>query len=209
MSNTSRKNLAHSLIRPFLELSIIERHPLPVRILHWLQVIIITTLIVCGLYLHYPRFLETPYSTIKNIKGVFNFLLIANTLVYIYYSLISKHYRELIIGFRDLQHIPSFFRYIFFLSENPGYYGKYNPGQKAMYTFWFILILIQIFTGLQLFFPDTFGYFIKLSGGLNKIRQVHYFATWIFAATIPIHLYLSITEDPAKLQSIFTGYARR
>ena len=209
MEKTNKENLDSFTLSPFHFSTIIELHPLPVRILHWLQVIIITTLIVCGLYLHYPRFLEIPYSTVKYIKGVLNFLLIANTLVYIYYSVISKHYRELIVGFRDLKHIPSFFRYIFFLNKSPGYYGKYNPGQKAMYTFWFILILIQIFTGLQLFFPDTFGYFIKLSGGLNKIRQVHYFATWIFAATIPIHLYLSITEDPAKLQSIFTGYARR
>jgi len=209
MSNISKKPLAHSPTRPLINSDIIELHPLPVRILHWNQFFIIITLIVCGMYLHYPRFLDTPYTTIKNIKGVFNFLLIANTMVYIYYSLISKHYSELIFGLRDIKFIPSFFRYVFFLKENPGYYGKYNPGQKATYTLWFLLILIQIFTGLLLFFPDTFGYFIVLGGGLNKIRQVHYFVTWVLIATIPIHIYLAITEDPAKLQSIFTGYARR
>lgn len=188
---------------------IIELHPLPVRILHWSQFFIIITLIFCGLYLHYPRFLDTSFTAVKTTKGIFNFLLIANTMIYVYYSVITQHYRELIFGIRDIKFIPSFLRYVFFLSKNPGYYGKYNPGQKAMYSFWFLLILLQIFTGLILFFPDTFGYLVMLGGGLNKIRQIHYFITWIFIATIPIHIYLSITEDPAKLQSIFTGYARR
>jgi len=208
LKKNNNTGIDSSTLSPFHYSTIIELHPLPVRILHWSQFFIITTLITCGMYLHYPIF-DIPFATVKNIKGIFNFFLIANTLVYIYYSLISKHYRELIFGFRDIKYTPSFFRYIFFFNKNPGYYGKYNPGQKAVYTFWFLLILLQIFAGLLLFFPDSFGYFIKLSGGLNKIRQVHYFATWIFIATIPIHIYLSITEDPAKLQSIFTGYARR
>ncbi|MDK2824177.1 MAG: Ni/Fe-hydrogenase 1 B-type cytochrome subunit [Clostridia bacterium] len=188
---------------------IIELHSLPVRILHWTQVFIIITLIICGFYIHYPGLLNIPFSTIKNIKGVFNFLLIINSSLYIYYSIISKHYLELIFSFRDIRFIPVFFKYIFFLKDEPGYYGKYNPGQKATYTFWFLLILVQIFTGLTLFYPETFGFFVKLLGGLNRIRITHYFATWLFVFTIPIHLYLAITEDPAKLQSIFTGYARR
>ena len=138
-------------------LSLVLLHPLPTRILHWSQVFIIITLISCGMFLHYPRFLDSSFSTIKNIKGIFNFLLIANTAVYIYYSLRTKHYRELIFSRRDTQFIPSFLRYMFFLKEDPGYYGKYNPGQKAVYTTWFLLILLQILTGLLLFFLITLG----------------------------------------------------
>lgn len=208
MSST-KKSLTHRYSDPLIDSALVELHPLPVRILHWSQVFIITTLIFCGMYLHYPRFLDTAFSTVKNTKGIFNFLLMANTLVYIYYSLRTKHYREVIFSRRDIQFIPSFFRYILFLKENPGYYGKYNPGQKAVFTTWFLFVLLQIFTGLLLFYPDTFGEIIRLGGGLNKIRQVHYFITWLFIATIPIHIYLALTEDPAKLQSIFTGYARR
>jgi Ni/Fe-hydrogenase 1 B-type cytochrome subunit len=202
-------NIDSSTVSLFRSSTIIQLHSLPVRLLHWAQFFIITTLIICGMYLHYPLFLDIPFNTVKNLKGVFNFLLISNTMIYIYYSLISKHYREVIFSFRDIRFIPSFFRYIFFLNKNPGYYGKYNPGQKAIYTFWLMLILLQIFTGFMLFLPDTFGYFIKLTSGLNKIRQAHYLVTWLFISTIPIHIYFAITEDPAKLQSMFTGYARR
>jgi len=190
-------------------MSKIMLHSLPVRLLHWNQAITLTILIICGLYLHKPGLLNIPFQTVKNIKGVFNFVLIANTVIYIYYSLISKHYHDLIFSLRDIRFIPSFMQYTLFLKENPGYYGKYNPGQKATYTLWFILILIQIITGLALFYPDPLSYLVNLLGGLNKIRQIHYLVTWVFVATIPIHIYLAITEDPAKLQSIFTGYVRR
>ncbi|NLT94032.1 MAG: iron hydrogenase [Clostridia bacterium] len=209
MSDTTKRMFAHRPTGPQIDTALVQLHPLPVRILHWTQFFIIMILIICGMYLHYPRFLEHSFSTIKNIKGVFNFLLIANTLVYVYYSLRTEHYREIILGRRDLRFIPDFLRYIFFLKKNHGYYGKYNPGHKAVFSTWFLLILLQIFTGLLLFFPDTFGAIIKLWGGLNKIRQVHYLITWLFIASIPIHVYLALTEDPAKLQSIFTGYARK
>lgn len=188
---------------------IIEIHPLAVRILHWNQVFIITLLITCGLYIHYPFFPELPLKTIKNIKGVFNFLLIANTSIYIYYSLVTRHYTELILRMGDLAFLPGFFKYVFFLQDEQGYLGKYNPGQKAAYTLWFFLLMVQIVTGLLLFFPNFFGYFLKIGGGLNNIRTIHYSVTWIFLATIPLHIYLALTEDPAKLQSIFTGYVRR
>ena len=203
--------LAHSPTGPLTHFhqELIEVHPLPIRIFHWVMVFTITTLVFTGMYIHYPGLLNIPFSTVKTIKGVSNFILIANTALYVYYSLITKHYCELIFRLKDVHFLPNFFRYFLFLKDNPGYYGKYNPGQKATYTLWFLLILIQIFTGLILFFPDIFAFLIPKLGGLNKIRMVHYLVTWIFVATIPLHVYLALTEDPAKLQSIFTGWARR
>ncbi|MFZ7101317.1 MAG: cytochrome b/b6 domain-containing protein [Peptococcaceae bacterium] len=195
--------------RPPSHYKLVELHPLAVRLLHWNQVFILLTLISCGLYIHHPGLFPIPLGTVKNIKSIGNFLLIANTMVYIYYSIITGHYHDLIFAPKDIKFLRGFFKYILFLKESPGYYGKYTPGQKITYTLWLLLILNQIGTGLMMFFPETFGYFIKLAGGLNKIRLIHYFPSWLFISTIPIHVYLAITENPAKLQSIFTGYARR
>ena len=200
---------AHVPTRPRAHDHLVELHSLPIRILHWNSVFIIFTLIITGLFLHYPLGIELPLRAVRQTKGIFNFLLIVNTSIYIYYSLITKHYTNLIFSSRDFKFIPSFTRYMLFLKEEPGYYGKYNPGQKATYSLWLLLILTQITTGLLLFYPEHLGFFIWQVGGLNKIRLVHYFVTWLFIATIPIHLYLAITEDPAKLQSIFTGWGRK
>ena len=189
--------------------NVIELHSLTIRILHWVQAITVFILIIAGLHLHHPTLLNIPLSTVREVKGIFNFVLIANLLIYIYYSFITRHYSDLIFSLKDIPFIPSFFKYMFFIKESPGYYGKYNPGQKATYTMWFIVFLIQIVTGLTLFFPEQLGFLIPLLGGLNRIRMIHYFMTWVLIATIPIHIYLAITEDPAKLQSIFTGKARR
>ena len=52
-------------------------------------------------------------------------------------------------------------------------YGKYNPGQKAMYTGWLVMAIIQIITGFILYkTPSSFRANRGLPGGDIAIRMV-------------------------------------
>jgi len=58
-------------------------------------------------------------------------------------------------------------------------------------------------------FPDGTVRLQRMLGGLNTLRSIHFLVAAFFAGTIPFHLYLVFSEDPAKLQAIFTGYVQK
>jgi Ni/Fe-hydrogenase 1 B-type cytochrome subunit len=72
-------------------------------------------------------------------------------------------------------------------------FGKYNAGQKLLYTLWPILLLFQAVTGFAMYFPETFSGFIYLFGGLNHFRVWHVIGAWIFTITTIAHIYLGTT----------------
>jgi Ni/Fe-hydrogenase 1 B-type cytochrome subunit len=96
-----------------------------------------------------------------------------------------------------------------FLSEPHPNFGKYNPGQRLLFCSWAVVLVIGGIAGLAAYFPQQAIPINKLYGGLPGIKWVKYLTAVFFAATIPIHLYLVFSEDPAKLQAIFTGYVRK
>ena len=96
-------------------------------------------------------------------------------------------------------------KYYLFLSDSHPDYGKYNPGQKMMYTGWLAMVLIQIITGFILYKPDLFMFWGGLLGGLVALRVVHYIVTWLFVLSVMAHVYLDLSEGIPVLLSMFTG----
>ena len=50
---------------------------------------------------------------------------------------------------------------------------------------------------------------MPLVGGMPVLRLVHHVATWVFAAFIPVHVYLAMRADPLErsgsISSIISG----
>jgi len=46
-------------------------------------------------------------------------------------------------------------------------------------------------------------------GGLQVIRWIKFTISIYLLATIPVHIYLSLTEDISRLQAMVTGYERK
>ena len=132
-----------------------------------------------------------------------------NVIGQIYYYIYTRKFTEVIFLPRDLQNLRSFSRYYMFIANETPNYGRYNPGQKAIYTVWLAAIMLSIICGNALLFPDDTVWLQKIMHGLNTIRIIKYFIVMFFVGTIPLHLYLVFTEDPAKLQAMFTGYIKK
>lgn len=182
-------------------------HPLPVRIFHWLMVVCISVLLFTGFYQHSPfEALNLPFRVIRKIHGMSGMMLLFILAGQLYYYGFTKKFTEMIFLPGDVHNVYSFARYILFLSDGHPNFGRYNPGQKLLFTLWGCAVLAAAFTGLLLLFPENVMWGERLLGGLNHIRIIHYFTAVIFASSVPLHLYLVFTEDPAKLQAMFTGY---
>jgi Ni/Fe-hydrogenase b-type cytochrome subunit len=183
-------------------------HPLPVRIFHWIMFAAVVYLVITGLYLHAP-WGALPYGTIRKSHAFAGIILMLNFGGQIYYYLVTGKYREVLFTRHDLPNLRSFFRYALFITENHPNYGRYNPGQKVLFTSWGSAVLLAGIAAMPYFFPEYTAWLSRPVGGLGGIRILYYGITMFFLATIPLHLYLAFTEEPAKLQAMFSGYVNK
>lgn len=185
-------------------------HPLPVRIFHWIMFACVMVLMATGFYIGSPPdWLALPMSRVRKAHGIFGALLAFNLFGQVYYYIYTGKYTEILLRPADWVNVRSFVRYYLFITAGHPNYGRYNPGQKALFTAWGLAAALGVLTGAALFLPDSLVWLQRLFGGLNGIRVIHYCVGVFFAATVPFHLYLVFTEDPAKLQAMFTGYVQK
>lgn len=184
--------------------------PLPVRIFHWVMVVSVLLLTGTGIMFSLPHhFLILPYRLLRLIHGTAGIILTANTFGQIYYYLVTRRYPEVLLNLDDWRNLGAFLQYYVFLRPSHPNFGRYNPGQKLIYDSWILLIVLSAVAGFILMFPaDSTAWQVWL-GGMQQLRLVKYFITIWFIATIPVHIYLVFTEDPAKLQAMITGYVSK
>jgi Ni/Fe-hydrogenase 1 B-type cytochrome subunit len=184
--------------------------PLLIRIHHWVMAISVVILTVTGFHLSQPfSWLAVKMSSVRKLHYIFGFIALANLVAHVAFYIITKTYNDILLRWRNIKDIPSFVKYFLFLSEPHPNFGKYNPGQRLIFCSWAIMLFIGGIAGLATYFPQKAVFINKFFGGLQGIKWIKYLTAVFFAATIPIHLYLVFSEDPAKLQAIFTGYVKK
>jgi Ni/Fe-hydrogenase 1 B-type cytochrome subunit len=187
-----------------------ERHSVWIRIFHWINMVAIMLLIFTGFYIHAPQ----SFRLFGNMDGArmvhfaMAYVLCFGVVLRVYYAIAAKDAKNIVFNPKtDIPNLPSMMKYYLFMSDSHPYYGKYNPGQKAMYTGWLVMALIQIITGFILYKPQV-AFWANLGdflGGDIAIRLVHLIVTWLFVLTILAHVYLDISEGVPVLKSMFTG----
>jgi len=184
------------------------RHPLWLRLLHWSNMISITLLCLTGFYIHAPQTfrLFSNMDTPRMIHFAMGYLLLFGLVMRVYFGIATKDWRNVIYApIKDTLKLPSMIKYYLFLAKDHPFYGKYNPGQKGMYTGVLVLGICQVITGFILYKPLAFTHAAGLLGGYIAIRVVHYIITWIFVLMVLVHVYLDVAEGIPVLMSIFTG----
>ena len=183
-------------------------HPLPARILHWVNAANIGLLTTTGLYIrdpgHFSLFANMDIARKTHFIAIY--LIIYGIMIRIYYSYLSKDYREILFQRKDIKELPVLMKYYLFLSKSSPDYGKYNPGQKLLYNAWAVLAFCQAVTGFTLYWPDALTRFGRLLGGPVVIRQFHFMLTWVFIVTVALHVYLSCLGGWTVIKSMITGY---
>jgi Ni/Fe-hydrogenase 1 B-type cytochrome subunit len=185
-----------------------ERHSVWIRVFHWINMIAITMLILTGFYIHAPqsfRLFDT-MTTARTVHFCMAYLLCFGVVGRMYYMIVANDTKNLIYEpINDTKKLPSMIKYYMFLADDHPYYGKYNPGQKGMYTGVFVMAVIMIITGFILYKPLAFGFMAGWLGGFVAVRIIHYAITWIFVLCILAHVYLDVAEGIPILKSMFTG----
>ncbi|UCH83043.1 MAG: cytochrome b/b6 domain-containing protein [Candidatus Latescibacterota bacterium] len=188
------------------------------RIWHWLQAAIILSLFVTGLEVHAPDlFRLTGFEAAVGIHRILGFVLIAHAFLGLFYHLTTGKISEYFSASPDavtlaIQQIAFYTRGIFRGDPHPfekRLGQKLNPLQKITYVMILnVLLPVQIATGLLMWgtqqWPDTVG---RL-GGLAVLGAVHTTGSWLFAAFIIMHIYLTTTGHTplANIRAMITGW---
>lgn len=184
------------------------RHPIWIRIFHWTNMIAITLLMLTGYYIHAPQTfrLFDNMDTPRMLHFAMAYVLCVGVVGRVYYAIVTGDWKNILFSpLKDIRNFPSMMKYYLFLADSHPDYGKYNPGQKMMYSGWLFMALIQIITGFILYKPDLFPGLGALLGGLIAVRVIHYVVTWLFLLSVLAHVYLDISEGIPVLLSMFTG----
>ncbi len=184
------------------------RHSIWIRIFHWVNAVSILLLILTGFQIHAPWMVKLfgPLSAARTIHFIAGYILLFSVIGRVYYAIVARDAKNIVYRpIQDTKNFPSMIKYYLFMSNSHPDYGKYNPGQKMMYTGWLFMAIIMIITGFILYKPALFMGLGSALGGLVAIRVIHYIGTWLFVLSVIVHVYLDVSEGIPVLKSMFSG----
>ncbi|HHW13932.1 MAG TPA: hypothetical protein GXX28_03235, partial [Firmicutes bacterium] len=190
-----------------------ERHPLWLKVTHWVHLASMLVLIFSGFFITYAHraFLFPTMRAARQWHFYAMWVLFWTLVARIYYLYASGVRRDFKLTRNDLRDLPKLGRYYLFLDRTPPLFGKYNPGQKLLYGLWPWVLAFQALTGFILYDPVHFEAIWLHSWllNLNTVRTAHFLAAWFFVVTVAAHLYLVLIEGLDELRELATLRAPR
>lgn len=200
---------------------------LPVRIYHWLNVILIIVLLVTGLYIGRPIMGPQGEPTEHFLMGwmiyahgLTAWIFIANLIFRFYWAFVGNDYAR----FRPWRKgffadgYETFKYYTFRKKEHTLDHGHNVLAQLSYFLFMWVGSFFMVFSGLALqgeMHPESFqaiyfGWLLPLFDGSQAIRAYHHYVAWAFVWFIIAHLYLvfrqDILDEDGTVSAIISGY---
>jgi len=190
-------------------------HPLPVRIMHWVNALSMILLIGSGWkiyndevlfgWLHFPDWITIGGEAQGALQWHFfaMWLLMINGLCYLIYGLVSGRFRRKLtpIYWRELMsNIRDALR--FRLGHDD--ITHYNAVQKLLYTGIIVVIVIQVLSGLAVWKPVQFSELASLFYSFQGSRLVHFFGMAAIVGFLVVHVALALIV-PKTIGAMITG----
>ena len=207
---------------------------IPVRLFHWMNALSIFVLSVTGYLIgNPPALMSAAEATNQYYFGIVRFIHFATAYIFlvgmiyrIAWSFMGNKYANWKVffpfsklSFKDTlfvlkDHIALQNTKIYDFRNN---FIGHNPVAALSYSFVFILMIIQVFTGFGLYsdnatwwFPKLFTWVVPLLGGDFSARLIHHVIMWVFIVFSVIHVYLSFWHDwlegRGEVSSMIAGY---
>ena len=206
----------------------------PVRLFHWMNALAIFVLSVTGYIIgDPPALMSGAEATNQYYFGIVRFIHFATAYIFlvgmiyrIAWSFMGNKYANWKVffpfsklSFKDTlfvlkDHIALQNTKIYDFRNN---FVGHNPVAALSYSFVFILMIIQVFTGFGLYsdnatwwFPKLFTWVVPFLGGDFSARLIHHVIMWAFIVFTVIHVYLSFWHDwlegRGEVSSMIAGY---
>jgi len=190
-------------------------HPLPVRIMHWINALAMIVMITSGwgIYddnviisgLHFSQTFRlgswAAESLLWHFAGMW--LLAINGLAYLLYGVVTGRLRERMLPIRLPELLQTVRDTLHFRIAHDDI-THYNAVQKLLYLVVIAAGLSQVVTGLAIWKPIQFSSLVDLFGGFQGARLVHFLGMVVIVGFLAVHVALSLLV-PSTLRAMLTG----
>ncbi len=193
-------------------------HPLPVRIMHWTNAVVMLVMItsgwgiydddviVPGLHIGMAWRLGDWAAWSLNWHFAGMWFLLVNGLAYLIYGVATGRLRERLLPIRlsDIRHTIADTLRLRIAHED---LTVYNAVQKCLYVLVILSGVSQVITGLAIWNPVQFSGLVSLLGGFQSARLLHFVGMATIVGFLVVHVALSILV-PRTLWAMLTGGPR-
>jgi thiosulfate reductase cytochrome b subunit len=190
-------------------------HPLPLRVMHWINAIAIFIMIGSGWkiynddvifgFLHFPDWIVigkwAQYGLQWHFFGMWIFVL--NGLAYLTYGISSGRFRRKLFPLSVRELFVTIGEALRFRLRHDDL-THYNAVQKVLYLGVMLVGILIVTTGLCLWKPVQFSELANLFGSFQAIRLIHFLCMSAIVAFILVHVTLALLV-PRSLLAMLTG----
>jgi len=197
------------------ELHVRRLHPLPLRIMHWINAIAMLIMISSGwkIYnddvilgsLHFPDALTLGHWAQHGLQWHFfgMWILALNGIAYVTYGLVTGRFRRMLFPIRWREFIKDVSDALHFrlAHDDPTHY---NAVQRLLYIGILLVGVLIVTTGLVLWKPIQFSELTALLGGFQTVRIIHFLCMSAIVLFLIVHVTLALLV-PRTLVAMVTG----
>ncbi len=190
-------------------------HPLPVRIMHWINAVAMLIMITSGwgIYdddviirgFHFAKFLRlgdwAAWSLNWHFAGMW--LLAINGLIYLGYGVVTGRLRERLLPIRVSELLHTVRETLHFRLEHADI-TTYNAVQKLLYIIVILAGISQVVTGLAIWKPVQFSGLVSLLGGFQSARVLHFIGMAVIFGFLVLHVVLALLV-PRTIWAMLAG----
>ena len=193
-------------------------HPVPVRVMHWINAIAMIVMIGSGwgIYndsviisgLHFSASLRIGSWAAESLLWHFAamWLLMANGLIYLIYSFATGRFRERLLPIRIGEILATVRDTLHFKIAHDDL-TVYNGVQKVLYVVVICAGVSQVVTGFAVWKPVQLSWLVALLGGFQGARLIHFAGMSVIVGFLVVHVALALLV-PSTLGAMLTGGPR-
>jgi thiosulfate reductase cytochrome b subunit len=190
-------------------------HPLPLRIMHWINAAAIFIMIGSGWkiynddvilgWLHFPDVLVIGKWAQHGLQWHFfgMWIFVLNGLAYLSYGIATGRFRQKLFPISPRELLKTIGDALRFRLAHDDL-THYNAVQKIMYLGVMLVGIMIVISGLALWKPVQFSELASLFGSFQTIRIVHFLCMSAIVAFLVVHIALALLV-PQTIVAMFTG----
>jgi thiosulfate reductase cytochrome b subunit len=209
---------------------IVEKHPLALRWLHWINFPLLLIMIWSGMLIYWAndvytigfgdktllkffpdsfnKFFDIPFRLAEGMALHFFFMwfFTVNGIVYFLYLLFSKEYKLIFPNKASLKEAWAVILHDFKIKKGLPPQLKYNAAQRIAYTGVIFLGFAITITGLAIYKPVQLNWLCYILGGYEWARIEHFIITILFCLFFLIHIIQVCLAGFNNFRAMITGY---
>jgi thiosulfate reductase cytochrome b subunit len=193
-------------------------HPLPVRMMHWINALAIIILIGSGWkiyndevlfgWLHFPEWMTIGGEAQGALQWHFfaMWLLMVNGLCYLLYGIVTGRFLRKLFPIRRREIFSDIKDALRFRLSHEDI-TQYNAVQKLLYAGIILVLIVQVLSGLAVWKPMQFSELASLFYSFQGSRLVHFIGMAAIVGFLVIHAALALIV-PKTIGAMITGGPR-